>query len=67
MHFRHSRCGTVAEMEANRTDKTIWTYRDHDKTPEQDGTYLTIETRQGTLRRLIELNGQPLSPARGRG
>jgi hypothetical protein len=50
-------------MEANRTDQTIWTYHDHDKTPEVDGTYLTIETRQGTLRRLIALNGQPLSPA----
>jgi hypothetical protein len=57
------RAAVRAEMEANQTDKTIWTYHDHDKTPDQDGTYLTIETRQGTLRRLIALNGQPLSPA----
>jgi hypothetical protein len=57
------RAAVRAEMEANQSDKTIWTYRDHDKTPEGDGTYLTIETRQGTLRRLIELNGQPLSPS----
>jgi hypothetical protein len=49
-------------MEANHTDQSIWTYRDHDKTPDRDGTYLTIETRQGTLRRLIALNGEPLSP-----
>ena len=55
------RVAVRAEMEANQTDKTIWTYRDHDRTPDVDGTYLTIETRQGTLRRLIELNGQPLS------
>ena len=57
------RAAVRAEMEANQTDKTIWTYHDHDKTPDADGTYLTIETRQGTLRRLIALNGQPLSPA----
>jgi len=57
------RAAVRAEMEANQTDKTIWTYHDHDKTPDEDGTYLTIETRQGTLRRLIALNGQPLSPA----
>jgi hypothetical protein len=49
-------------MEANRTDLSIWTYRDHDAVPENDGTYLTIETRQGTLRRMVELNGQPLAP-----
>jgi hypothetical protein len=52
-----------AEMEADKTDRSIWTYRDHDSTPDADGTYLTIETRQGTLRRLIALNGQPLSPS----
>jgi hypothetical protein len=50
-------------MEANRTDHSIWTYRDHDVSPDQDGTYLTIETRQGTLRRLIALHNQPLSPS----
>jgi hypothetical protein len=56
------RAAVHAEMEANRTDLSIWTYRDHDVVPESDGTYLTIETRQGTLRRMVELNGQPLAP-----
>ncbi len=56
------RTAVQAEMEANRTDRSIWTYRDHDTSPDQDGTYLTIETRPGTLRRLIALHGQPLSP-----
>lgn len=56
------RAAVQSEMEANHTDRSIWTYRDHDKTPDQDGTYLAIETRQGTLRRLIELDGRPLSP-----
>jgi hypothetical protein len=50
-------------MEADHTDLSIWTYRDHDDVPGEDGTYLTIETRHGTLRRRIELNGQPLSPS----
>jgi hypothetical protein len=57
------RAAVHAEMEADRADQSIWTYRDRDKVPEADGTYLTVETRQGTLRRLIELSGQPLSPA----
>ncbi|MGA8937667.1 MAG: hypothetical protein WB439_00755 [Acidobacteriaceae bacterium] len=50
-------------MQASHTDQSIWTYRDQDNTPGHNATYLTIETHQGTLRRLIELNGQPLSPS----
>lgn len=50
-----------AELEANRTDKSVWTYRESDFMPDKKGVYTTIETPQGTLRRLIELNGQPLS------
>jgi hypothetical protein len=51
-----------AELEANRTDKSIWTYRESDVTNDKNAVYTTIETTQGTLRRLIELNGHPLSP-----
>jgi hypothetical protein len=51
-----------AELEANRTDKSIWTYRESDVTNEKNAVYITIETTQGTLRHLIELNGRPLSP-----
>jgi len=50
-----------AELDANRTDKSIWTYRENDVTPEKNAVYDTIETPQGTLRRLIELNRHPLS------
>jgi hypothetical protein len=56
------RAAVDAEMLASQTDKSIWTYSDHDDTPGQDATYLAIETRQGTLRRMMELNGHPLSP-----
>lgn len=51
-----------AELEANRTDKSIWMYRESDVTNEKNAVYTTVETTQGTLRRLIELNGHPLSP-----
>jgi hypothetical protein len=51
----------ASEMEADKTDQSIWTYQDHDSVPGVDGTYTTIETRQGTLRRMIKLHGEPLS------
>lgn len=57
------RTAVDSEMQANRTDRTIWTYRDHDEVPGKNATYTTIETRQGTLRRMIELDGKPLSPS----
>ena len=37
-------------------------YRDEDDSPGKRSTYNAIETPQGELRRLIELNGQKLSP-----
>lgn len=52
-----------SEMLADRADQSIWTYHDHDKTPGKDALYISIETRQGTLRRMIRLNGKPLSPS----
>jgi hypothetical protein len=51
-----------AELNANATDKSNWTYRESNITPEKNAVYLAIETPQGTLRRLIELGGHPLSP-----
>ncbi len=50
-----------AELEANDTDKSVWAYREKDFTDSKKAVYNTIETPHGTLRRLIELNGQPLS------
>jgi hypothetical protein len=57
------RSAVESELQANRTDKSIWTYRDHDNVPGKDATYTTFETRQGALRRMIELDGRPLSPS----
>jgi hypothetical protein len=50
------------ELDANRTDKSNWTYRESNVTPEKNAVYTAIETPQGTLRRLIELDNHPLSP-----
>ncbi|HEY4358913.1 MAG TPA: hypothetical protein VGN16_24415 [Acidobacteriaceae bacterium] len=36
-------------------------YRDHDVTPGKDATYQTIETPQGTLKRTLVLDGQPIT------
>ena len=52
----------AAELEASRTDKSIWTYREENITPGRHAVYTTIETPQGTLRRLTELNGHQLGP-----
>ena len=56
------RLAVSAELQANQTDKSIWVYRENNITPEKNAVYISIETPQGTLRRLIELNGHPLSP-----
>jgi hypothetical protein len=55
------RTAVAAEFQANQTDKSIWMYRDTDKTTGKNAVYHTIETREGTLRRMIELNGQPVT------
>jgi hypothetical protein len=56
------RLAVNAELQANDTDKSVWTYRENNITPDKNAVYMTIETPQGTLRRLIELGGHPLSP-----
>jgi hypothetical protein len=56
------RMAVKAELDANATDKSIWVYRESNITPEKNAVYTSIETPQGTLRRLIEVNGHALSP-----
>jgi hypothetical protein len=59
--LRDLRAAVASEFAAAQADKSIWMYRDADKTPGKDAIYNTVETRHGTLRRMIELNGQPLN------
>ncbi len=53
----------AAELSASKLDHTPWQYRDHDVQPEKDAVYQVIETPKGNLRRLLEMNGQPLKGA----
>ncbi|MGO8717647.1 MAG: hypothetical protein ACLQMO_00340 [Acidobacteriaceae bacterium] len=50
------------ELEANQNDHTHWMYRDADTVPARSTVKLVVETPEGTASRLIELNGQPLTP-----
>lgn len=51
----------AAELAANRTDKSTWTYRDHDVQPGRDVTAVAVETPSGTLSRTLVQNGRPLT------
>ncbi len=53
----------TAELNASKTDKLPWMYRDHDAQPGKDAVYQVIETPRGDLRRMLELNGTPLTGA----
>jgi hypothetical protein len=57
------RAAVASEMQSAQTDKSIWSYMDHDKTDEKDAIYRVVETRQGELRRMVELNGKPVTGA----
>lgn len=52
-----------AELQASKEDKSTWMYKERDDTPDKHALYDTIETHQGTLKRLIHLNGNTLSGA----
>jgi hypothetical protein len=55
------RKAVAAELDASKTDKSIWMYQERDTTSEKNALYETVETSHGTLKRLIELNGKMLS------
>jgi hypothetical protein len=55
------RAAVESELTAAREDQSIWMYKDRDDSPDKRAVYDQIETRQGDLRRLIELNGHPLT------
>ena len=50
-----------SELNASRLDHSAWNYRDHDVTPGKDAISHVIETPKGDLKRLLELNGRPLT------
>ena len=57
------RAAVAAQIEADRTDTSNWTYTDHDVTPEHDNTYFAVGSPKGEMRRLLLQHGQPVTPA----
>lgn len=55
------RAAVAAELQASRTDKSNWIYNEHNTTPDKNAVYKTVETPQGSLKRLVDLNGHKLS------
>lgn len=55
------RAAVNAELEAAKLDHQPWDYRDRDTQPGKDELFRVIETPNGDLRRLMALNGQPLT------
>jgi hypothetical protein len=50
-----------SELMADENDHSLWRYRDEQRG--QSRVSIVVETRQGSVKRLIEKNGQPLSQA----
>jgi hypothetical protein len=50
------------ELKANQNDHTHWMYRDSDTLPAKSTVKLVVETPNGTVSKLILLNGHPLTP-----
>jgi len=55
------RGAVAAQLQADRNDHSNWTYRDHD-VEGRDVVYTCVGSPQGELRRMIEVNGHPVSP-----
>lgn len=55
------RTAVQTELNSARLDHMAWDYRDHDIQPGKDAVYRVIETPKGDLRRMLELNGRPLT------
>jgi len=49
-----------AQLQADRNDHSNWIYRDHD-VDGRDVVYTCVGSPQGELRRMIEINGHPVS------
>lgn len=49
------------ELQANQNDHTHWMYRDSDTVPAKSTVKLVVETPDGTVSKLILLNGHPLT------
>jgi hypothetical protein len=47
-----------SELSADDHDHSIWVYRDSDKTAEKNAVYQNVDTPEGSVRRMTELDGR---------
>jgi hypothetical protein len=57
------RAAVQTELTSAERDHSVWTYRDSDKTAERDALFQVVDSPAGGVRRMIELNGQPVDSA----
>jgi hypothetical protein len=57
------RTAVDTEITADRNDHSRWRYRSTVRRPEGEFVYEVVETDQGSVKKKIRQNGQPLSPA----
>src|ERR1700761_5952043 len=60
------RGAVLSELQASKADKSLWRYKDESNAPGKAETFNQIETPNGEVRRLIALNGRPLTPEEDR-
>jgi hypothetical protein len=46
-----------SELSAADRDHSVWAYRDHDQSAEKNAVYQVVDTPQGSVRRMTELDG----------
>lgn len=58
--LRLLRAAVETELNAAKNDHSSWMYLDADRTPGKNGVYRVVETPQGTVRRMVEIDGRPV-------
>ena len=56
------RVAVTTELEADRNDHSRWRYRSNVRRPEGEFVYEVVETDNGSVKKKIRQNGQPLTP-----
>jgi hypothetical protein len=50
------------ELDASRNDHSHWKYKDVYKSPDQNKVFWVVETSNGSVKKAVQKDGQPLSP-----
>lgn len=61
--LEYVRGAVASQLQADKIDRSCWILHDHDVTPGRDVLTLNVGSPDGELKRTLEQNGKPLSPA----